>query len=331
MDFWHRFSSPGPYFPCATSSGTVPVFDTNTTLDNSAGGASAQNLTPGTSYSCTTPGGSISWNAGAKKLTINGTVYIDGSAYISAGSGTTYSGVGTIVLSGTFAMDNNTVMCANATCDAASWNPNTTALVIVANGDGVGCCGQSQVTAGHSIDIKKGTFQGGLIGNKTIDASVTGTSVIGPMISVNGTCSAGQGSGASYPRSTSPPPGPAASHHRPRPECCSPPGTTRVAENVPLRVRSGGPTPENRSSLITRPCAPDCPFGRRVGCQNDTPSRRERIGITRIVASVLRVRWVTRRRAAAGVAVDAAWRYPAASAAPWGRSGRHCPPRRRPR
>ena len=96
-------------------------------------------------------------------------------------------------------MDNNTQMCANATCNAASWDPNTTALVIVANGDGAGCCGQSQVTAGHSIDIKKGTFQGALIGNKTIDASVTGTSVIGPMISVNGNVSAGQGSGASFP------------------------------------------------------------------------------------------------------------------------------------
>jgi hypothetical protein len=198
MGFWYRYSSPGPYFPCVTSSGPVPVFDTNTALDNSAGGGSAQNLTPGSSYSCTTPGGSIAWDAGAQKLTIDGTVYIDGSAYISAGSAT-YTGVGTIVLSGTFSMSNNTQMCANSSCSAASWNPNTTALVIVADGDGAGCCGQSQVNSGDSIDIKKGTFMGALIGNKNIDATVTGASVIGPMISVNGNVSAGQGSGAAYP------------------------------------------------------------------------------------------------------------------------------------
>jgi hypothetical protein len=198
MGFWYRYSSPGPYFPCATSSGTVPVFDTNTTLDNSAGGGSAQNLTPNTSYSCTTPGGSISWDASANKLKVDGTVYIDGSAYISTRSGT-YSGIGTIVLSGTFSMDNQTQMCANATCDSTTWDPNASALVIVANGDGVAGGAQAQVAAGHSIDIKKGTFQGALIANKNIDASVTGTKVIGPMISVNASVAAGQGSDASFP------------------------------------------------------------------------------------------------------------------------------------
>jgi hypothetical protein len=199
IGFWYRFSSPGPYFGCVTSSGTVPVFDTDTTLNNSAGGGAPQNLTPAGSYSCTTAGGQITWNAGTKTLTIGGTVYIDGSAYISAGSGTTYNGVGTIVLSGTFLMDNHTYMCANTSCDPDSWNPNNEALVIVANGDGVGCCGQSQVSPGNSIEIKKGHFQGGLIGNKNIDATVTGTEVIGPIISVNGAVSAGQGTGAAYP------------------------------------------------------------------------------------------------------------------------------------
>jgi Tfp pilus assembly protein PilX len=199
IPFWYQFSSPGPDFPCVTSSGTVPVFDTNTTLDNSAGGGSPQNLTPNTSYSCTTASGSIAWNASTQKMTVTGTVYIDGSAYISAGSGTYTNTLGTIILSGTFYMSNNTQMCANATCDPTTWDPSTNALVIVADGDGAGCCGQSQVTAGDSIDIKKGAFEGGLIGNKNIDASVTGTTVVGPMISVGGAVSAGQGSGASFP------------------------------------------------------------------------------------------------------------------------------------
>jgi hypothetical protein len=198
IGFWYRYASPGPYFACVTSSGTVPVFDADTTINNSAGGGAAQDLTPsGKAYSCTTPGGRISWN-GSSTLTIDGTVYIDGSAYISAGSAT-YTGIGTIVLSGTFLMANNTQMCANATCDPDTWDPNTRALVIVANGDGVGCCGQSQVSAGDSIEIKKGNFQGGLIGNKNIAVGVTGANVVGPVISVNGAATLGQGAGASFP------------------------------------------------------------------------------------------------------------------------------------
>jgi hypothetical protein len=203
MGFWYRFSSPGPYFPCVTSSGTVPQFDNDTTLNNSANSGVARDLTPaGQAYSCTTPFGSISWN-GTSLLTINGNVYIDGSAFISAGSAT-YDGVGAIILSGTFAMGNNTQMCANASCDPDTWVPDERALVIVANGNGAGCCGQAQsgnhqVSSSTSIEINKGVFQGGLIGNLDIRANVSGTKVIGPMISVNAAVWGGQSGELDFP------------------------------------------------------------------------------------------------------------------------------------
>jgi adhesin HecA-like repeat protein len=195
MGFWYRYASPGPSFPCVTSSGSVPQFDNDTFLNNSANGAARVNLTPSGSYSCVTPSGELSWNG--SKLTVNGTVYIDGSAYISAGSGT-YSGSGTIVLSGTFAMGNNTQMCAVASCSASSWDPNSSALIIVADGDGAGCCGQNQVDSGNSIQLKKATFQGGLIANKNIRIEVN-SSVIGPMISVYGGVTSGQQTTLEFP------------------------------------------------------------------------------------------------------------------------------------
>jgi Tfp pilus assembly protein PilX len=201
MGFWYRYASPGPNYPCVTSSGGtyLPQFDNDLVLNQSANGGAAVDLTPNNHpYSCTTPGGTIQWD-GTSKLIIGGTVYIDGSAYISAGSGT-YTGTGTIVLSGTFSMGNNTQMCANATCTPTGWNPNTTALAIVADGDGAGCCGQSQVASGDSIDIKKGAFQGVLLGNKSIDASVSGTVIVGPMVSVNGSVSTGETSTFSFPQ-----------------------------------------------------------------------------------------------------------------------------------
>jgi Tfp pilus assembly protein PilX len=199
MGFWYRYASPGPYFPCVTSSGTPPKFDTvsgtpdNTINESAYSTGSPFNLT-GAPYSCTTPSGSISWNG--TKMTIDGTVYIDGSAKIS-GSGT-YDGVGTIVLSGAFSMSNGDKMCANAACDPTTWNPNNQALVVVANGDVVDDCGNDH-NQHLSINIKKGRFQGALIGNKGVDASVTGTQVVGPMISVNDRICAGQGTGASFP------------------------------------------------------------------------------------------------------------------------------------
>ena len=92
-------------------------------------------------------------------------------------------------------MDNNTALCVNLSgggCDtSAPWDADTTALAIVADG--------IDPSTGDSIDIKKGNFQGLLLGNGNIDASVSGTLVIGPMVSVYGSVNAGQSGTLQFP------------------------------------------------------------------------------------------------------------------------------------
>jgi hypothetical protein len=96
-------------------------------------------------------------------------------------------------------MDNNTALCANlsgSSCDtSAPWDTDTTALAIVAGG-----VDTSQLPApGTSISIKKGNFQGLLLGNGNIDGSVSGTLVVGPMVSVYGSVNAGQSGTLQFP------------------------------------------------------------------------------------------------------------------------------------
>src|SRR6185312_5289998 len=100
----------------------------------------------------------LSWNASTKVLTVNGTIFIDGSVAIdrSGFSGTpvfTYDGLGTIYASGTFAIKNS-IMCAVATavdCNTAAgaWDPAQKALVVIADGDGGFGGAQSQ---GNVVD-----------------------------------------------------------------------------------------------------------------------------------------------------------------------------------
>jgi hypothetical protein len=109
----------------ATTTGTPPTFDTgDATINDSATPLTPFNLTPfNQSYTCPVAAGSkllgeLSWNAATKVLTVDGTIFIDGSATIdkTGYSGTPvfrYAGEGTIYLSGTFAMK-NAIMCAVA-------------------------------------------------------------------------------------------------------------------------------------------------------------------------------------------------------------------------
>lgn len=182
---WYLNASPGPYYPCITQSGTPPVFDTdqygpgapsaayrNHTLD-----ATPFNLTPPVSYSCKTPGGEISWDASKLVLTLNGTVYIDGSAYISNGAINQYQGVGSLYLSGTMLLKNS-YLCAGRTgtgCNTANWDPNSQMLVIVADGNG------GQVNVGDSIQLVSATFQGALYATNAIENDTT-SQVDGPMV-----------------------------------------------------------------------------------------------------------------------------------------------------
>ena len=80
---WYQSAIPGPKQACTASSGTVPVFDGNTSRDNSV--PTVFDLTPtSSSYSCrvgpsNNPLGEVTWNHSTKTLTVHGTIFIDGS------------------------------------------------------------------------------------------------------------------------------------------------------------------------------------------------------------------------------------------------------------
>jgi hypothetical protein len=199
MGFWYLNAGLGPKTPCATSSGTPPRFDTlSGTPDNTINQSAYLPGSPfdltGASYSCTSADGKTKLAWDGTNLTIKGTVFIDGSAKSTSGSAK-YVGKGTIVLSGRYSMDNNTQLCVNSDCGVGNppqaWDSDTTALAIVADG--------IDPSTGNSIDIKKGSFQGLLLGNGNIDGSVSGTVIVGPMVSVYGSVNAGQSGTLQFP------------------------------------------------------------------------------------------------------------------------------------
>lgn len=203
MGFWYQAADLGPYSGCnpATSSvtgtATLPVFDTNGVMDQSAySTGSPFVLTPsGGTYKCISYGGTgeLAWDG--TTLTIKGVVFIDGSATIS-GTGS-YVGTGDIILTGTFSMGIFDTMCVQGALSGGScnlsypWNPANTSLGIIAVGDD---------GSGDSVFIKKSNFQGLLMAalNLTCDPA-TGTQTQGPLISVYGSLSCGQKSTLAFP------------------------------------------------------------------------------------------------------------------------------------
>jgi hypothetical protein len=182
---WYLNADPGPYYPCITQSGTPPVFDNDQGSASSPDATKRNNsittvvdLTPALSYSCTTPGGELSWDASSHVLKVEGTVYIDGSAVIDNGGTDTYQGQGSLYLSGTLLIK-NTKLCAVAdgsgNCTVSGWDPNSRLLVFAADGNG------GQVPVGDSIQLVSAIFQGALYATNAIENDTT-SSVIGPMI-----------------------------------------------------------------------------------------------------------------------------------------------------
>jgi hypothetical protein len=226
----YRTADLGPLSRCTTGSLPAAVFpkgfDTasgaDLDLNNSAtpAGSAPINLTPSSSYSCKSRVGELSWDNVAKKLTVRGTVFIDGSATItsSPSAQATDVGQGSLVLTGTFMMK-NALLCVkidattsgNGThCDTSTgaWDPNVGALIVIADGDpdtdGNGTAddaiqGQSNnVIAGQGINIKSSDFQGALIANKDIGVDTT-SRMQGPMLSVYHTVNAGQSNVLTFP------------------------------------------------------------------------------------------------------------------------------------
>lgn len=199
-DNWYLNSSPGPYFPCQTISGQAPLspltFDN--AVDPNPGATDAQkltyqnnsiispqDLTPGYDYRCKTAAGELSWNNTTKVLTIQGTIYIDGSVYVQNGSINRYTGQGVIYLGGTLFMKNSSLCGAiyNGACDlrpyqsspAQGWDPNVALICFVAKGTG------GQVATGDSVQLVSATLQGALYANGSIELGTT-SNVDGPMV-----------------------------------------------------------------------------------------------------------------------------------------------------
>ncbi len=183
-DDWYLNGSPGPYYPCSlVNSGGVPTFDNDQGSPQAPDPSKRNNsvpgvfhLTPTSSYSCKTAGGELSWNATTRVLTVNGTIFIDGSARVENGQVNTYNGQGSIYLSGTLLLKNSK-LCAVAegsNCTTTAWNPNEKLLVFVANGSG------GQVLADTSVQLVSAHFQGAIWATRAIDIGTTSL-VDGPL------------------------------------------------------------------------------------------------------------------------------------------------------
>jgi Tfp pilus assembly protein PilX len=182
FDYWYVHAAPGPKVPCnpAKSSppSTWPIFEnetSNATRNNSVG---IVDLTPATSYDCFAgngsgglPLGELKWDALTRKLYIIGTVYIDGSAKVTNAVVNTYTGWGSLYLSGTFLMQNSK-LCAGVSDPACTFANNIFSMVfqmmlVVADGNG------GQVPAGDSIRLSNSSFEGLLYGTNAIDVDLT--------------------------------------------------------------------------------------------------------------------------------------------------------------
>lgn len=217
FDYWYANASPGPKHGCnaslSTGSYSSLVFEdevTSPTRNNSV--PAAVNLTPATAYDCivgtkngssgycNTSGGSnsfgeLKWDPSTKKLLILGTVYIDGSAYISNAALTTltYSCYGTLYTSGTILLK-NTKICGqyfDPTCTqttgwfSGSWWPWFNWDFLVADGDGGAGGASSQgglVGSGDGIKFINSFFQGGVYSTKAFHLDAT-SGIEGPAMS----------------------------------------------------------------------------------------------------------------------------------------------------
>jgi Tfp pilus assembly protein PilX len=152
-----------------------PALDGSTKADLYAADSDAGtfNLAPWYSYTCTTPSGSLAWNASTGRLTISGTVYIDGNVVTNSNATVLYSGTAALYATGTTTFGNNTVICSTgfsgSGCDtSATWDPNANLLLIVSGSD----------VNGQNL---RG-FQGGLYSKTKIDVGGGQTNVQGPMV-----------------------------------------------------------------------------------------------------------------------------------------------------
>jgi hypothetical protein len=195
---------PGPNHLCNSNapSGTPPPFSFALGGNPGATAATPLNLTPAASYSCKVvignqPIGELSWDASKKVLTVLGTIYIDGSATVTANA--TYKGRAVMFLTGIFMMNaNGQTMCAVLTaggdCDTSpgKWDPNVNVLVVDAQGT------DGSTPANGILMTLKSEFQGGLVAKNAISLGQNAIAQ-GPMDSITSFVSAGQSNNLSFP------------------------------------------------------------------------------------------------------------------------------------
>ncbi len=162
---------------CDVRSGSPPAINPDTLLDADAG---TVNLF-GSTYVCRkthdgTAGGTVvselSWNNTTKVLTVKGAVFVDGTVNVSVGDlYATYNGSASLYVNGSFTLNgSNSYICANPSCNFATWNPNTEMLILVATSVSM-----------NGSNVK---YQGGLFCNPTSTADFSGSNVEiqGPII-----------------------------------------------------------------------------------------------------------------------------------------------------
>jgi hypothetical protein len=220
---WYSVASPGPLHPCDTASTTpagnpLPVFDNDSTFGLTGGSVPGVfNLTPDSySYTCKTAGGELSWNNTTRTLTVQGVIFIDGSAtaYTAGNQPVLYKGWGNngnctsvgsceavLFLSGTFGISREN-LCAvvnssGTGCDQSAWDPNKKLLIIATHYQG----GQLATNDGIEVTSNQSFFQGGLYAKYAISIQ-SGGEVQGPLVSGTQTISDGQSGILSFPTLT---------------------------------------------------------------------------------------------------------------------------------
>jgi hypothetical protein len=192
---WYLNASPGPYYPCAaplTGEPANPTFafdnPVTTMSDTDANKLSYRNdnqgivnLTPGSSYTCKTVNGQLSWDYPNKVLTLNGTIFIDGSAKVDIGGVVRYHGQATIYTSGSVLIK-NTSLCgysSGPSCTVGNWNSTQDLLGWVVNGNG-SVVADNQVSPGDGVQFVSAYFQGAVYATNIVDIGTTSI-VDGPL------------------------------------------------------------------------------------------------------------------------------------------------------
>jgi hypothetical protein len=130
---------------------------------------------------CKTVGGELSWDYPNKTLTVNGTIFIDGSAKIDIGGIVRYKGQATIYTSGSVLIKNTSVCgySAGASCTFSSWDSTKDLLGFVSNGNG-SLAADNQVSPGDGVQFVSSYFEGAVYATNIVDIGTTAT-VDGPL------------------------------------------------------------------------------------------------------------------------------------------------------